>query len=350
MFNDDLHFQAILNEYLKEREYDRYSELISKMTFKSPMNDGKIHFYLPGFYEHSSILCCLIEIFDMHPEYFMENIEIGAVYDAFPGTVWNGGRYAPSFINQTCSYGHIKETIDTYNAMGIPIRYTFTNSLVDEHMVHEPYGNLQLELGAGRFNEVLVNSEALEAHIRKNYPDYKVILSTTRCERDPVKTLENTDRYDMVVMDYRDNKNPEFINQITRNRDKIEILVNEQCSADCAIRKEHYKLLSQANIARTDFAYKCPYESNPQFPGIRELIMRNPKTVITREDLYARYVRLGFRNFKLEGRFAQGSRVIDHIAYYMAKPEYEDMIKMYLVQKTLFDDKDIHFMMGQIGR
>ena len=51
-------------------------------------------------------------------------------------------------------------------------------------------------------NEVLVNSPLLEEYIRKNYPGYKIILSTTR----EIKTVEGIEKealndYYIIVLD-----------------------------------------------------------------------------------------------------------------------------------------------------
>ena len=43
----------------------------------------------------------------------------------------------------------------------------------------------------------------------------------------------------IVVPDFRDNHNKEFLNSLT-NKDKIELLVDEYCPPECSLRSEHY--------------------------------------------------------------------------------------------------------------
>jgi hypothetical protein len=58
----------------------------------------KINFYLPDFYYKKDLNLELILLLKEHPEYFYDNINIGAVYGVFPGSIWNGGRLFPGTI------------------------------------------------------------------------------------------------------------------------------------------------------------------------------------------------------------------------------------------------------------
>lgn len=53
-----------------------------------------INFYLPEFYvpQFYRLNLYFIEKLYHQPEYFRDNIKIGAVYGSFPGVIWNGGR------------------------------------------------------------------------------------------------------------------------------------------------------------------------------------------------------------------------------------------------------------------
>jgi hypothetical protein len=52
----------------------------------------KIKFYIPDFYNLYGLNIKLLELLWEYPEYFYDNIEIGAIYGTFPGAIWNGGR------------------------------------------------------------------------------------------------------------------------------------------------------------------------------------------------------------------------------------------------------------------
>ena len=51
-----------------------------------------MNFYLPDFYNKFQLNYTIITLFQSQPEYFNENIHIGAIYGSFPGMIWNGGR------------------------------------------------------------------------------------------------------------------------------------------------------------------------------------------------------------------------------------------------------------------
>ena len=59
----------------------------------------------------------------------------------------------------------------------------------------------------------------------------------------------------------------------------------------------------------------------------------NASHVIKIEDLYNKYVDMGFNNFKLEGRNLHPINIIDSYVYYLVKPEYRDEIRNRLVRE-----------------
>jgi collagenase-like PrtC family protease len=63
------------------------------------------------------------------------------------------------------------------------LRFTFSNSLLEEKHIYDTYCNLIMEEADTGNNEVIVNSPILEQYLRENYPNYKYISSTTKCER-----------------------------------------------------------------------------------------------------------------------------------------------------------------------
>ena len=199
-----------------------------------------IKFYLPEFYYKYELNQYFIKLLQEHPEYFNDNITIGAVYGTFPGAIWNGGRVFHGTTNAT----NIEATIQSFNKLNVPIRFTFTNSLLEEKHTYDIYCNLIMEKANNGMNEVLTNSEILENYLRKNYPNFKYISSTTKCDRKIESINEACRKYDLVVPDYRDTVNEDFLNNLIE-KDKIEILINPHCNPNCSRRKEHYKILSE---------------------------------------------------------------------------------------------------------
>lgn len=71
----------------------------------------KIEFFIPGFVEHAGINKFLFHLMKEYPEYFYDNIKIGAVFGCFPGNKWNGGRTVLGYSDINL----IKKTIYEYN-------------------------------------------------------------------------------------------------------------------------------------------------------------------------------------------------------------------------------------------
>ena len=287
------------------------------------MLNQKIKFYLPDFYYQYKLNKKLVELLHEHPEYFYDNIQISAVYGSFPSAIWNGGR----LMTGTTTNDNIKNTIAGFNNIGIPVRFTFTNCLIEKEHVYDTYCNMIMDYANNGMNEVLVNSPILEEYLRNKYPNFKYILSTTRCERDINKINDACENYDLVVPDYRDNIDFDYLNKL-KHKDKIELLINAYCDPDCKIRSKHYEQLSKDQIT---FA---PYSTFTSCDVMGRAFMEAQKlpTVMKVEDLYGKYTELGFSNFKIEGRTLHSYEIIESYIYYLVKTEYKDIVRHDLVR------------------
>ena len=49
---------------------------------------------------------------------------------------------------------------------------------------------------------------------------------------------------------------------------------------------------------------------------------------ISPEDIYEKYVPMGFSNFKIEGRSIPDVNVLENYVYYMVRPEYKDEVRL----------------------
>jgi collagenase-like PrtC family protease len=47
---------------------------------------------------------------------------------------------------------------------------------------------------------------------------------------------------------------------------------------------------------------------------------------------YDTYLKAGFHNFKLDGRGFKKDKVLESFAYYLAKPEYREMVREKLIK------------------
>lgn len=289
-----------------------------------------IHFYLPGFYENLS-LYAMFEDFHQHiPQWFYEDFKISAIYGAFPNSIWNGGRATFGLTSKKA----MTQTIEEMNNRGIAIRYTFTNPLLEEKHMNDTFCNLTLELANNGMNEVLVNSPVVEDYVRKNYPNFKIISSTTKCLRtiDLVEKELEKDYY-LVVLDSSLNVNPDIFN--IAKRDKLEVLVNHGCRLNCPNREKHYVASGKAQLTydNVDFI-QCPFVRN----DFKELSQR--EHFISREMIDNKFIPGGFQHFKLDGRVFQKEKLVDCLVHYMVKPEFQQKMKD-IIKKEVYLGKDI---------
>lgn len=285
----------------------------------------KINFFMPGFYENFRLIISLADMMKEYPELFYANIRIGAAYGCFPGSIWNGGRV----ILGSCTKQEIEYAVSEYNKRDIAVRYTFTNPLLEKVHLFDTFCNLCMEAGNNGKNEVIVNSPLLEDFVRKMYPGYKLISSTTKCLNSPEKMKEELEKdYALVVLDSAMNNTEELF--AMEHRDKIELIVNHYCADDCPRRKAHYEAVGRCQLEFTELDFGKCENINRDFYEI----MQN-SSFISAEDLYGRYYDAGFCNFKLDGRGFHKYKVLESFVYYLVKPEHRDRVRLYLLRNAV---------------
>ena len=92
------------------------------------MTTQPVYWHLPGFYLHFYLFQVLLHLMKEYPERFEDGYRIGSVYGTFPGAIWNGGRA----VFGITAKGDMEKIISTYNRMGVPVRFTWTNYLIEE--------------------------------------------------------------------------------------------------------------------------------------------------------------------------------------------------------------------------
>ncbi len=257
-----------------------------------------------------------------YPEYFNEGYVIGSAYGTFPGAIWNGGRAVIGLTPKA----QIQSILDIYNQRNIPVRFTWTNTLIGEKECYDTYCNLIMRLADNGLNQVLVNSPALEKYLRENYPSFKMISSTTKRITDRDRLIEEFGKdYFLVVLDYDLNHDEEVLRQIvdSGNAGRCEILVNEVCYPGCPKRKEHYEQQSRLQLEYdTVTTFPCP---NIQTPRKFSECMDRPAFIKDTE--IGSYIERGFRQFKIAGRGMPEEYLIESYLYFLVRPEYRELVK-----------------------
>ena len=302
----------------------------------------RVRFHLPDFSGNFKLNLMFAEMLKHRPEFFREGVEIASFYGVFPPSIWNGGRTQGGVVDKN----FVRSVIKAANDRDIPLRFTFTNPALEKKHLSDPFCNMVMAMANNGLNEAIVMSPLLEDYIRNNYPKYKLTSSTCKRITDPdALEAELAKDYHIVVVDYDFNNNFEVLEKLPRKKD-CELLVNACCEPNCPRRSEHYYCIGVQQIAYNEHIKKyknlpfdaakydpknfrgCPYSQRGIF-DIREL-----RTHITPDDIWNKYVPMGFEQFKIEGRTASPLNVLETYMYYMAKPECRDEARFTLL-KTL---------------
>lgn len=283
-------------------------------------NKKEIYWHLPGLCSLRYLNIVFLGLMKQYPDKFREGYKVASVYGTFPGAIWNGGRSVFGNISET----DIEKIIKAYNANGVPVRFTWTNSLLEEKHMSDAFCNKIMELADNGFNQVLVNRDCLEQHIRKNYPNYPMISSTTKRVTDLQGIKEELEKdYHLVVLDYDLNHDEEVLKELEPYAGKLEILVNEICYPHCPMRKMHYRDEARAQLENdTKSFFECPNKSTPR---VFSECKKRP-AFISNEEIGS-YIDRGYVNFKIVGRGLPPQFALDSYLYFLVKDEERSFIE-----------------------
>lgn len=191
-----------------------------------------VKFHLPDFVRLSKFNMVFLAMYENSPEFFREGVEIGSFYGVFPPSMWNGGRV----MEGVCDKRFVQEIVKYFNGKNIPLRFTFTNPLIEKKHLGDSFCNMVMNIANNGMNECIVLSPVLEEYIRNNYPKYKLTSSTCKRITDPDALNSELEKdYHLVVLDYDFNNNFEMLEKIP-HKEKCEILVNACCNPGCTHR------------------------------------------------------------------------------------------------------------------
>jgi len=284
----------------------------------------EVYWHLPGFYYFFYMNQIIINLMKDYPDKFNEGYKVGSVYGTFPGAIWNGGRAVFGITSKR----DMEKIISTYNSLDVPVRFTWTNSLLEENHIYDTYCNMIMDLADNGMNQVLVNREVLENYLVGKYPNFKYISSTTKRIKDLDTFKKELEKgYFMCVLDYDLNHNEEVLSALEPEASRVEILVDEVCYSNCPKRSEHYKDESKMQLTfDVGTAFDCANKrTDPSFAES----MKRP-AFISNEEIGS-YIERGFCNFKLVGRGLPMQMVKDSYMYYLVKPEHRDFISKKLI-------------------
>ena len=266
----------------------------------------------------------LKERFDCRPA-------IDAIHGSLP-LPWNGGRISHV---PTTNPAAVKTPLKNFNGEGIGVYYTFSNHLLGQEDLADKACNRLLDAidnGTG-LNGVIVASDLLFDYIRRGHPDLKLTASIVKVTVEGGKGKvdyyrKQADRFDRVMLHTDDNWDLDLLDQLDRK--KMEILVNENCIRNCAVRAQHYDLMIEQQRSGGPYT---PHE------GCRYAIVLGEKNLscnMTEAELKSVYD-MGFRQFKLQGRADKASTYLCDFSRYLLEPT----LTAPLVFKYLVEAKDV---------
>lgn len=279
-----------------------------------------IYYHLPGLFEFYSLYEVFLPLFREHREYFYDWCDIGSIYGAPEDCLWGGGRVGFGDAQPEKAAELLRE----YN---ISARLTFSNSLLEEKHLSDKKCNALCALFEknGQIQSgIIIHSDLLLDYIKKTYPGFYFVSSTTKVLTD-FKDFEaelRREDFKYVVPDFRLNKRFDELNSLSEGQKlKTEFLCNECCWFDCYDRKKCYENVSRKSLGEDCEDHICV--SPDAGKGYRfSLAMQNPGFIGV-QDILNIYEPAGFRHFKIEGRSLGSAVILELLLYYMVKPEYQ---------------------------
>ena len=298
------------------------------------MEKHTAYYHLPGLFEFYDLYSVFLPLFRGHREYFYDWCEIGSVYGAPADCVWGGGRVG---------FGEHepREVLKLMQEYGVSSRLTFSNSLLcAEHLSDRKCNALCALFGESKEprNGVIIHSDILLEYLKKLYPEFYFVSSTTKVLTDFRQFVHELEREDFsfVVPDFRLNKTFGKLNSLSASqKNKVEFLCNECCWFGCTDRKNCYENVSRKNLGENCPEHRCKAPNAGNGYRFSEA-MKNPG-FISVNDIRNVYLPMGFSNFKIEGRGLGSAVVLEFLLYYMTKPEYQLNVREEIYLDSMLD-------------
>ena len=277
------------------------------------------HFHLPGLFEFYDLYKAFLPLYRNHREWFYDWCDIASIYGSPSDCLWGGGRVGFGEADAEDVFELMKE-------FGISSRLTFSNSLLkEEHLSDKKCNELcRLFENAPVKNGVIVYSDLLLDYLKRNFPGFYFVSSTTKVLTDfsDFKMELARNDFSFVVPDFRLNKKIEKLEALDEGlKNKVEFLCNECCSPFCQERKICYENVSRKNLGLECSDHHCAAPDGDT--GYRFSSAMKSPLFIGIDDIQNKYLKMGFSNFKIEGRGLGSAMVLEFLLYYLVRPKYQ---------------------------
>lgn len=277
------------------------------------------HFHLPGLFEFYDLYKAFLPLYRNHREWFYDWCDIASIYGSPSDCLWGGGRVGFGEADAEDVFELMKE-------FGISSRLTFSNSLLKEEHLSDIKCNELCRLfeKAPVRNGVIVYSDLLLDYLKRNFPGFYFVSSTTKVLTDfsDFKMELARNEFSFVVPDFRLNKKIEKLEALDEGlKNKVEFLCNECCSPFCQERKICYENVSRKNLGLECSDHHCAAPDGDK--GYRFSSAMKSPLFIGIDDIQNKYLKMGFSNFKIEGRGLGSAMVLEFLLYYLVRPKYQ---------------------------
>lgn len=290
------------------------------------------HYHLPGLFEFYELYRRFLPLYREHRAYFYDWCDIGSIYGAPADCLWGGGRVGSGEAETRAVLALMRE-------YGISARLTFSNSLLrEEHLADRWCNALCQALAQSGGNGVILHSDLLLAYLQAHYPQLYFVSSTTKVLTSFPDLHQELQRMEFryVVPDFRLNHAFAQLETLPQEqKDKVEFLCNECCYFGCRDRRACYEAVSRKNLGEGGDEHRC---AAPDAQGGYRFskAMENPG-FIGIEEIQQRYLPMGFRNFKIEGRELGSALVLEFLLYYLTKPECQLKVREAIYLDNMLD-------------
>ena len=294
----------------------------------------KAYYHLPGLFEFYDLYRLFLPLYREHREYFYDWCEIGSIYGAPADCLWVGGRVG---------FGDCKpeDVLKLMQEYGISARLTFSNSLLSQEHLNDKKCNQLCAMFASDAkvkNGIIIYSDLLLEYIKKNYPEYYFVSSTTKVITDFSQCVKEIEREDFsyVVPDFRLNNRMEQWQMLSQEqKNKVEFLCNECCYIGCVDRKACYEAVSRKSLGLKTTEHDCKAPDAKK--GYLFSKAMESTAFIGISDIVNTYLPLGFSQFKIEGRGLGSAVILEFLLYYMTKSEYQLKVREAIYLDNMLD-------------
>ena len=296
--------------------------------------DRIAQYHLPGLFEFYELYRVFLPLYCTHRDWFYPWCDIASLYGSPADCLWGGGRVGGGDVRP-------QDALALAQEYGISARLTFSNSLLQPEHLADPTCNKLCRLFAAcdtPQSGVIVHSELLLDYLKRTYPSFYFVSSTTKVLTEFSQLAQETAREDFryVVPDFRLNKAFDRLATLPQDqRDKLEFLCNECCWVGCRDRKVCYEAVSRRNLGFDTPEHRCTAPDAAQ--GYRFSRAMESPSFISIEDILTRYLPQGFTNFKIEGRGLGSAIVLEFLLYYLTKPEYQLRVREEIYLDSMLD-------------